>query len=64
MHGVVSKTTLYRVAYAVGGVLYPLLKRVASKHVTNNEQLGKAMIAVAKRGSPVRVLENPDINSL
>jgi uncharacterized protein YbjT (DUF2867 family) len=64
MHGAVSKTTLYRVLYKVAGVLYPLLKRVVPKHVTNTEQLGRAMLAVAKNGAPTRVLENPEINSL
>jgi hypothetical protein len=31
--------------------------------VTTTEQVGKAMIAVARGGYPKRVLETPDINS-
>ena len=32
--------------------------------VTTTEQLGKAMISVARSGSAKRVLETPDINSV
>jgi uncharacterized protein YbjT (DUF2867 family) len=62
--GVRSKTAVYRLAYAVIGPLYPLLKRIAPRHVTTSENLARAMIAVAAGGSPKRLLENPDINAL
>lgn len=57
-----SKTTLYRVLYPIGAVLYPLLERVASSHVTTGENIGRAMINVAADGYPKRILENTDIN--
>jgi uncharacterized protein YbjT (DUF2867 family) len=62
MHGVKSKTTLYRLVYAVAAPLYPLLKKVAPNSATNNEQLGRAMLDVAKHGYPRPILEGSDIN--
>jgi uncharacterized protein YbjT (DUF2867 family) len=64
LHGVASRTRLYRSVYAVVGPLYPILKAVASSHVTTTEQVGRAMLAVAKRGAPTAILENRDINAL
>jgi len=63
LHGVRSKTGWYNAVYAVMGWMYPLL-RLASRYVTTTEQMGKAMIAIAKRGSPKPVLENADINAI
>ncbi len=62
--GAVSKTRLYRVAYAVVGALFPLWKALFPKHVTTTTELGRAMIAIAKNGSPDRVLESPAIVAL
>jgi uncharacterized protein YbjT (DUF2867 family) len=59
-----SKTALYRIAYAVIGPLYPLLKRIAPTHVTTAENIGRAMIAASITGYPKRLLENADINAL
>lgn len=64
MHGVRSKTAWYNAVYATIGWIYPLLSLVAGKYVTTTEQMGKAMIAVAKRGAPKPVLENADINAI
>jgi hypothetical protein len=50
--------------YAVTLPLYPLLKRIAAKHVTTSENVARAMIAVAERGYSKRILENADINAL
>lgn len=62
MDGIVSKTTSYRVMYAVMSPLYPLLKRVAPKMVTSTRQIGRAMLNVTRRGFPKQVLESDDIN--
>ena len=62
LHGITSKTRLYRAAYVVTKPLYPALKRLAPNHVTTTEQLGRAMIAVAVEGARVHVLETRDIN--
>jgi uncharacterized protein YbjT (DUF2867 family) len=62
MHGIRSKTTWINVAYAVLGPLYPVWKTLFPKYVTTTELVGRAMINVARRGAPQRVLENHDIN--
>ncbi|HWN18165.1 MAG TPA: hypothetical protein VNO19_04535 [Gemmatimonadales bacterium] len=64
MKGVRSKTRLYQAFYDVFARFYPLLKRLAARHVTTTENVGRAMIEVAAAGYPRRVLENPDINLL
>jgi hypothetical protein len=64
LHGIVSKTKLYRVLYAIMTPLYPLVRRVFPRYVTTTEQIGRAMIAVAKHGAPKQILENDDINRL
>jgi uncharacterized protein YbjT (DUF2867 family) len=62
--GIKSRTRLYRVFYAVIGPALPLLYALAPKYVTTTAQVGRAMLAVARRGAPARVLENSDINRL
>jgi hypothetical protein len=41
-----------------------LLKRIAPKYVTTTEQVGRAMIKVARDGYPKPVLESEDINAV
>jgi len=38
--------------------------KLLPKYVTTTERLGLAMIEVARRGAPKRILESEDINSL
>ncbi|NTX55796.1 NAD-dependent epimerase/dehydratase family protein [Myxococcus sp. CA039A] len=64
MHGIVSKTRVYRVLYKVLSPLYPVLKAVAPGFVTTTEAVGLAMVATAELGAPKKVLENDDINNL
>src|ERR1700724_3474901 len=64
LHGVRSKTAAYRVFYAVLGPLMPLLRRAFPQYVTTTEQIGHAMLRVARQGAPNRVLETSDINAL
>ncbi|WNG25559.1 NAD(P)H-binding protein [Cystobacter fuscus] len=64
MHGVTSKTPLYRVIYRVVGPLSPLLKTLLPGAITTTERVGRAMLRVAKQGAPQRLLENQDINAL
>ena len=64
LHGIRSKTAWINTAYAVLGPLYPVFKWLAPDYVTTTEQIGRAMLAVARRGAPKRVLENADINGL
>jgi uncharacterized protein YbjT (DUF2867 family) len=62
--GVRSKTGWYQAFYNVLAPFYPVLQRLAPKHVTTTENVGRAMIRVAATGYAKRVLENPDINAL
>jgi len=62
LHGIQSKTKSYRVLYKLTGPILPLLKRLFPDYITNTEQLGRAMIGVARRGYAKRVLESRDIN--
>lgn len=64
VHGVVSKTRLYRTMYAVAAPLFPVWKLLFPKSVVTTETLGRAMLAVAKNGAPERILSNADINAL
>ncbi len=64
MNGETSKTRLYRFFYIVARPLVPLLKRLFPRYVTTTEQIGRAMIAVARNGAPKAILETEDINQL
>jgi len=64
MYGITSKTPLYRVAYSVSSWLYPVFARLTPQWVTTTEQIGRAMLTVAKHGAPKSVLETRDINRL
>jgi uncharacterized protein YbjT (DUF2867 family) len=64
LHGIRSKTSWINAAYAVLGPLYPVFKRLVPDYVTTTEQIGRAMLVVARQGAPKRVLENADINRL
>jgi uncharacterized protein YbjT (DUF2867 family) len=64
LHGIKPKTTWYRVIYDVLGPLMPLLRRAFPNHVLTTEEIGRAMLAVARRGAPKPILETRDIRSV
>jgi uncharacterized protein YbjT (DUF2867 family) len=64
LHGVRSKTPWVQAIYVVASPLLSYLNRVAPKYMTTSEQLGRAMIKVARDGFPRPVLESEDINAL
>jgi uncharacterized protein YbjT (DUF2867 family) len=64
LHGIQSKTRLYRIGYLLAGPLMPMLKAIFPKSITTTEQIGRAMIKIAREGAPKAVLENPDINRM
>jgi hypothetical protein len=64
VHGVRTRTKLYRAMYALAGPLYPIWKLLFPKYVTTTECVGRAMLNVAKSGAPKPVLESEDINAL
>jgi uncharacterized protein YbjT (DUF2867 family) len=64
LHGATSKTRLYRVFYKILAPVLPLIAGRFPNYVTTTEQMGRAMLGVAKRGAPTRVLETRDINAV
>ena len=64
MHGVRSKTASYRFFYSVMGPLLPLLRRAFPRQILTTEQIGRAMLAVARHGAPKRILESKDISAI
>lgn len=62
--GARSKTLWIRLAYAVLNPLYPVLSKLAPRHMTTLENVAHAMLAVADVGYEKRVLENSDINAV
>lgn len=62
LHGIQSRTKLYRAFYAIFEPIYPLLRKLAPKYVSTTEDMGRAMINVVEYGAPKRVLEMADIN--
>jgi len=64
LHGVRSRTAWVNATYVVAAPLLTLLNRVAPKYMTTTEQVGRAMIKVARDGYPRPVLESEDINAL
>lgn len=64
LHGIRSKTGWYQAIYTVLTPLLSGLRAVAPGHVTTTEQVGRAMIAVARNGYWKPVLENAEINAV
>lgn len=64
LHGIRSKTAWVQAIYVGTAPLLSLLNRVAPKYMTTTEQVGRAMIRVAREGYPKAVLESEDINRL
>jgi uncharacterized protein YbjT (DUF2867 family) len=64
LHGIKSRTALYRIPYMLMAPLLPLLEAAFPKYVTTTERLGRAMIHVAKQGAAKAVLESSDINAV
>ena len=62
LHGIRSKTAWVQALYVAAAPLLALLGRVAPKYMTTTEQVGRAMIKVARDGYPKPVLESQDIN--
>jgi uncharacterized protein YbjT (DUF2867 family) len=63
LHGIRSRTPFYQVFYTVLRPILPVLRRFP-KHVTTTEQLGRAMLSVARSGTGHRILESEDINQV
>lgn len=64
MHGVRSRTAAYRILYSMTAPLIPLIRRLFPSQILTTEEMGRAMLNAARRGSPTRVLESRDIRQL
>lgn len=62
--GAQSRTPLYRILYVAAGPLIPLLRRAFRNHFLGTDEIGQAMLIVARAGAPERVLESADIRAL
>ncbi|AZN42375.1 NAD-dependent epimerase/dehydratase family protein [Paenibacillus albus] len=63
-YGVRSKTGWYQLFYTLLRPLYPLLERGFKNAVTTSDQLGRAMVKVAKHGYSKPHIESRDINHI
>jgi uncharacterized protein YbjT (DUF2867 family) len=61
VHGARSKTASYRVLYTLTKPLLPVLRWAFPDYVLTTQQIGLAMLAVARHGFSKRVLESKDI---
>jgi uncharacterized protein YbjT (DUF2867 family) len=60
-NGVKSKTKLYQTFIVILRPVFPLLQKWFPNAVIDSEQIGRAMIAVARDGYPKAILESTDI---
>jgi uncharacterized protein YbjT (DUF2867 family) len=61
LHGVKSKTGWYRMMYALTGPLLTPLRMLFPAYILTTEQIGRAMLAVARQGAAKNILESADI---
>jgi uncharacterized protein YbjT (DUF2867 family) len=64
LHGIRSRTASYRIIYSLTRPLLPLLRWAFPGQILTTEQIGQAMLKVARSGAPKRILEARDISSL
>ena len=64
LHGIRSKTPLYRLLYSLTRPALPVLLKLFPNSVTTTEQVGRAMLRVAMDGYKTPILETGDICAL
>ncbi len=64
LNGIKSKTKLYRILYALTSPLFGVLSALFPGAMTTTEQLGRAMIEIARQGAPKSILESRDIGNV
>ena len=64
LYGIKSKTASYRFLYTLTKPLLPWIRAAFPDHVLTTEQIGRAMLTVARQGYPKRVLESKDIRAV
>jgi uncharacterized protein YbjT (DUF2867 family) len=63
LDGIRSRTAMYRIVYGMMRPFIPILRRAFSKQMLTTQQIGRAMINVARNGYPKKILETPDIRA-
>jgi uncharacterized protein YbjT (DUF2867 family) len=61
LYGVKSKTGWYRMMYIVARPLLTPLRMLFPAYILTTEQIGRAMLAVARQGAAKNILESADI---
>ncbi|MGA9917452.1 NAD-dependent epimerase/dehydratase family protein [Paraburkholderia sp.] len=64
LNGARSKTRGYRLFYTVAKPFLSTLRALFPNHILSTEDIGQAMLAVARHGAPKAVLEVADIRAL
>lgn len=64
LHGVRSKVGWINAVYFMCAPILSLFQRSFPQYMTTSEQLGRAMIKVARDGYPNKILESEDINRI
>jgi uncharacterized protein YbjT (DUF2867 family) len=64
VYGAKSKTPAYRIFYALGKPLLPVMRWAFPDYVLTTEEIGRAMLKVARQGAPKQVLETRDIRAM
>jgi uncharacterized protein YbjT (DUF2867 family) len=64
LHGARSKTASYHLLYTLAKPLLSGLRRAFPNAILTTEEIGRAMLIVARSGAPVQILEVIDIRSL
>ncbi len=64
LHGSRSKTPAYRFFYGLAKPLLPILRRLFPNSVLTTEEIGRAMIEIARHGASKRILESRDIREV
>jgi uncharacterized protein YbjT (DUF2867 family) len=60
-HSARSKVRAYAIFYTLMTPLYPVLKALFPRSILTTEQVGRAMLAIARQGAAKRILETGDI---
>lgn len=64
LHGIRSRTGWYQALYTLMKPAFPLLRRLFPNSILTTEELGRAMLRVARDGAPKAVLEAADLIAL
>jgi uncharacterized protein YbjT (DUF2867 family) len=64
LEGIESKTASYRALYKIAAPLISLARQFAPRYITTTQELGRAMLSAAKRGTEKRVVEATQIREI